>query len=620
MKKIIALLLTLVLALSFAACGGGTTTTTPPVLDSTEIPEEPTTPETPEGPAAPQEIWQGDYATATFDDVRKYGFGSTNWDGSLPLTESGEQLSIGMCASTRVTDWNTNDLTVWIEEVTGLDLVFHEFVGAGTDVATQMGLMMSGGEELPDIIQSNVLNNTTRSEFVREGYLVNVAGYYMTDSYYWTKKLNEICEGDPVKYVTFLNGIENYSADMESGMCFGPAFASDNPTDAIHTETLVNTEWLQKLNLKAPTTVDELYDVLVAFRDKDPNGNGKKDEIPLMGMTHTNGRGVDGYIINAFIPYAASRYAMIDDDGKAYSPWITDEYRQALIFMNKCIKEGLISEMIFTAGGTELQRLLNPVGSEPYTVGIVCAWITGDFMAESNSIHVYEAMPALADATGRGGYSVFDAGVFTNRYCITQWCENPQLAWRFMDFMCSDEAFIRQRWGKEGVDWDWIENTKFKDKAKGGGIWGGDADWVLYQVRRPNSNWGVPMGIYTELSPEQYYDPDSSEFSNVYYKKSADNVRMQQEIGEPKNELKVFTRTPEEDDIFETYNTDVNSYYRTARSRFCIGQMDPNDDAQWKEYVQDLKDLGLEQILEVAQASFDRQQADLQAYLDRVGK
>ncbi|GBG09321.1 hypothetical protein PAT3040_03965, partial [Paenibacillus agaridevorans] len=30
-------------------------------------------------------------------------------------------------------------------------------------------------------------------------------------------------------------------------------------------------------------TVDELYDLLVKFRDEDPNQNGVADEIPLTG-------------------------------------------------------------------------------------------------------------------------------------------------------------------------------------------------------------------------------------------------------------------------------------------------------------------------------------------------
>jgi len=42
----------------------------------------------------------------------------------------------------------------------------------------------------------------------------------------------------------------------------------------------IRTDWLEKLGLEAPNDVDELKAVLTAFRNNDPNGNGKKDEVP----------------------------------------------------------------------------------------------------------------------------------------------------------------------------------------------------------------------------------------------------------------------------------------------------------------------------------------------------
>ena len=39
-------------------------------------------------------------------------------------------------------------------------------------------------------------------------------------------------------------------------------------------------DWLKALNLEVPTTFEELEEVLYAFRDGDPNGNGLKDEVP----------------------------------------------------------------------------------------------------------------------------------------------------------------------------------------------------------------------------------------------------------------------------------------------------------------------------------------------------
>ncbi len=619
MKKYIALLLTLIMVLGMVACGS---TTNPGTLDSTLVPDEPETPEIPTMPGEETdgEIWQGDYETATFADVRKYGFGSTNWDGSMPLSTTRQQLTLGTCVSSFVTDYETNALTIWLEEQTGLDLVFKPFAGSTSDVETQVNLMFIGGEKTPDIILSLGFSNARRSEYLREGYLVNVAGYYMTDSYYWTKKFKEIVGDDLAKHATFMDGIENYSADMTTGMCFGPAFVSDNPTDAVKTETFINTEWLKKLNLQVPTTVDELYDVLVAFRDQDPNGNGKKDEVPIMGLTNSNGRGVESFLINPFVQYTHDRSAMFDDDGNAFACYTTDEYREALKFIRKLVKERLLRATSFVGTADDLKRMLNPVGNEPYTVGIVCAYTNGDFLEESNSLYVYEAMPALKDYTGKGGYSIFDAGVFTNRYVITSSCEDPLTAWRFMDFMCSDEAWLRQRWGEQGVDWDWIENTQYKDMAKGNGIFGGDAEWVLINKVTVNGKWGYPMGINTEKRPEQFYDPNSDDFANIVNKKAADNVKLQESVGAPKNQLLVFTRTDEENAVFSEIYGEVTSYWRTSRDEFCMGYKDIEDDAVWQEYLDNLEKLGMNEVIEIAQASFDRQQAQLKAIQEAQGK
>ncbi len=48
--------------------------------------------------------------------------------------------------------------------------------------------------------------------------------------------------------------------------------------------------WLDKLGLKVPETTDEFEAMLKAFKEKDPNGNGKADEIPLSGTRYVEWR------------------------------------------------------------------------------------------------------------------------------------------------------------------------------------------------------------------------------------------------------------------------------------------------------------------------------------------
>ncbi len=77
--------------------------------------------------------------------------------------------------------------------------------------------------------------------------------------------------------------------------------------------------WLDKLGLKEPTTTEEFYQMLKAFKEKDPNGNGKADEIPLVGGIST-GSGpsksqIDVWIMNSFI-YDDGYKRMLVKDGK----------------------------------------------------------------------------------------------------------------------------------------------------------------------------------------------------------------------------------------------------------------------------------------------------------------
>ena len=51
----------------------------------------------------------------------------------------------------------------------------------------------------------------------------------------------------------------------------------------------VNQVWLDNLGMEAPTTTEEFFDMLVRFRDEDPNGNGIQDEVGFSGYAGGGG-------------------------------------------------------------------------------------------------------------------------------------------------------------------------------------------------------------------------------------------------------------------------------------------------------------------------------------------
>jgi putative aldouronate transport system substrate-binding protein len=106
--------------------------------------------------------------------------------------------------------------------------------------------------------------------------------------------------------------------------------------------SMIRKDWLDKLGLQMPKTQDEYVKVLEAFRDKDPNGNGQKDELP------TGGRGEARWMDHLFAMYGVAMFEGYPDwdiyDGKlTYSP-VTPNMKAALEFISRLYMDGLMDK------------------------------------------------------------------------------------------------------------------------------------------------------------------------------------------------------------------------------------------------------------------------------------
>lgn len=133
---------------------------------------------------------------------------------------------------------------------------------------------------------------------------------------------------------------------------------------------IIRQDWLDQLGLEVPTTADELYDVLVAFKENDMNGNGDTtDEIPLSFASnywqgelwlHSNAFGLHGQTWQNFM-----HYKMLDQEtGEVIPSCATDDFRKFLEFYNKLYSEGLVDIEGFSQTGEQYDAKLanNQVG------------------------------------------------------------------------------------------------------------------------------------------------------------------------------------------------------------------------------------------------------------------
>ncbi len=126
----------------------------------------------------------------------------------------------------------------------------------------------------------------------------------------------------------------------------------------------INKAWLDKLGLEVPTTIDELTEVLRAFKNGDPNGNGQADEVPMNAadLTHQT-QGVYTHFANFGVPLNKFVYAAIDANDKVYFPGYAPGFRAACEWLHTLYAEGLMDPEALTQDsnlwGTKMNSNIN---------------------------------------------------------------------------------------------------------------------------------------------------------------------------------------------------------------------------------------------------------------------
>jgi putative aldouronate transport system substrate-binding protein len=102
----------------------------------------------------------------------------------------------------------------------------------------------------------------------------------------------------------------------------------------------IRQDWLDKLGLKTPATVEELVDVARKFRDNDPDGNGKADTVPIT----FNGNG-NLIMRSLFLTHETQWY--LEGDRLQFGR-INDRFADSLAFQKQLYEEGLIDKEFIT--------------------------------------------------------------------------------------------------------------------------------------------------------------------------------------------------------------------------------------------------------------------------------
>ena len=219
----------------------------------------------------------------------------------------------------------------------------------------------------------------------------------------------------------------------------------------------IRRDWLNKLGLKMPTTIDEWYTVLKAFKTSNPNGNGKNDIIPLGDM----GGNTFGRFETAF----GIRTGFYKDprDGKIHYGAIDPKYKEFIQTMAKWYNEGLIDPEFASVDRKNFNAKFTS-----NQVGAYYGWLSGHMaffinqMKPTNPGIDIVGAPCLVGADGKA-YTASDemladpAGIGVG---ITPMCKYPEVAARFLDYCYSQEGSDLLNWGIIGKSYNVIDGKK----------------------------------------------------------------------------------------------------------------------------------------------------------------
>jgi putative aldouronate transport system substrate-binding protein len=348
--------------------------------------------------------------------------------------------------------------------------------------------------------------------------------------------------------------------------------------------------WLQKLGLSMPQTIDEFLNVLRAFRDRDPNGNGQKDEIPLISYRDMMGT---NYLYTLMMPFIYTQPDFwILNNGKIDVAFNKPGWRDGIRYSKQLIDEGLLSPLSFTQDMTQMTALISP---EPTKVGGFVRYSASNLGATDKKRSEYTIVPPLQGPAGK--QSLWWPILPGIRMLITKNCKNPESAFMMGDFMATEEMSVNNHYGEKGVDWtDPPAGSKgyvagYEPLALPKLQWGTlqNKHWAENGPNLRGKKWAFP-DIATD-SPYDYVIPIG--------KGLPDAIKYGM-----KNPIVGLIYNDQEQEVINELHATILTYARESFARFATG--DISIDRDWDKYVAEFDKMGLQDVIKVTQSAWDR--------------
>lgn len=231
----------------------------------------------------------------------------------------------------------TNQYSRYVKEHLNIDTKVTWQAATGTNYDQKVNLAISSND-LPDAL---VVKDTQLRAMVKSGQLADL-----------TDVFNKYASPAMKSYMEKTNGVSTEAVTFDGKMYAIPSIQVQS--DGVH-QMWIRKDWLDKLGLQSPKTMEELEKVAKAFVEQDPDGNGQKDTIGIAGQQNgdrlyanfiestNNTYGLDP-IFGAYKSYPG--FWVKDASGNPVYGSTLPETKQALAKLRDMYASGLIDKEI----------------------------------------------------------------------------------------------------------------------------------------------------------------------------------------------------------------------------------------------------------------------------------
>lgn len=548
-KKIFALMLAVILVLGLTACGGGNQGDTDKPGNQNNNGEPAKIPE------------------------------YMNMESQLPIVKEGTDITLKIMVVNGPMYANMNSLrdvyfTEAYEKKTGVKI---EWIEVSSDAfADQLALKLTTGD-LPDVILKGGISNSAQLKYGDQEFFLDLMQGNRLQTFapnYWA-----LCQEYP----------EVLSASMmPEGQVYSMGMIRNSTGSTIASKLFFNSEWLEAVNMEVPTTADEFYRVLKAFKEEDPNGNNRNDEMGLyvkpdhlqfvtFGMFGIGNRGRN----NGFID-------LDESTGKVRYFAMTDGFRQWVEWATRLYQEGLLHKEYFDFTESSLGNYVNNNVCGAFAYTNLC------MLGEETQKKFTYLNGAMTGANGDKDYYGVNSIGTTGSFVITTACEHPEVALRWADYFFCDEGSLFFYYGDEGVTYDAMPDGTYKFN-----------DTVLADFHAGTNSYDG-CAVYVSL----YGYGNTPTMTKVPFNSADDNKGIALEAANALIEdcaiaWPAFTFTKKEQRIIEDSKNDIDKYVSSMRDAWIMGTNELNDQT-WQQFLDTIRRMGIEDVLEVYQAALER--------------